>query len=245
MSWWCPPFEVSKYDTSPLGNGKNWVTREGGLPLFVRAVAHALMRKGMSKSQAIAIGVSNMHKGSAGEWGKKKSGAPGHATPPTQAKAGENLSEWEVKRADADVKKDGFTVSAQISKVDEDKRTVFGWAYVTHDPEGDLNVDKSGEFIDSTDELESMAYDFVLESRHGGADHVRESGNPLVKSTMIESMVFTPEKIAQMGVPEGSLPVGWWTGWKVHDDDAWQGVKDGKYTSFSIHGTGLRKAVKT
>lgn len=131
---------------------------------------------------------------------------------------------------------------ADICKVDEDQRIVFGWAYVTHDLAGQLNVDKSGEFIDDPEELATAAYDFVLESRHGGQNHQRDGDNPVVKSTMIESMVFTPEKLEAMGVSKGVLPIGWWTGWKVHDDGAWADVKEGRAKSFSIHGTGSKMA---
>jgi hypothetical protein len=57
-------------------------------------------------------------------------------------------------------------------------------------------------------------------------------------------VVFTPEKIEALGIPDGVLPTGWWTGWKVHNEDSWDDIKTGRATSFSIHGTGLRKAVK-
>jgi hypothetical protein len=59
---------------------------------------------------------------------------------------------------------------------------------------------------------------------------------------MIESFVMTPEKIEKMGMPD-STPVGWWVGYKIHDEDAWQKVKKGEVTGFSIHGRGKRKEV--
>jgi hypothetical protein len=45
----------AKYDTSPVGTAggrQNWVDKAGGLPPFIRAVAHALIRSGKSKAQA-------------------------------------------------------------------------------------------------------------------------------------------------------------------------------------------------
>jgi hypothetical protein len=132
----------------------------------------------------------------------------------------------------------------EVSKVDVDKRLVFGWAYVTHDKDGQVSVDKSGEFIDDYDELESMAYDFVLRSRQGGMDHARDGDAPVIRSTMVESVVFTPEKVEKMGIPPGALPSGWWVGFKVHDDEAWDSVKKGQRLAFSIHGTGVRKEVE-
>ncbi len=49
--------DEARYDTSPLGMGKNWVSGVGGLPAFIRAIAHALIRNGHSESQAIQIAV--------------------------------------------------------------------------------------------------------------------------------------------------------------------------------------------
>jgi hypothetical protein len=54
----------------------------------------------------------------------------------------------------------------------------------------------------------------------------------------------TPEKWEAMGIPEGTLPVGWWVGFKVNDAEVWKAVKDGKYKMFSVHGSGLRKAME-
>lgn len=130
-----------------------------------------------------------------------------------------------------------------ISKIDADKRLVFGWAYVSHDNAGNVMVDKSGEFIDDYDELEKAAYDFVLRSRRGGIDHERSDYGPVIKSTMIESMVLTPEKCQAIGIQPGTVPSGWWVGFRVEDDDAWQMVKRGERMAFSIHGTGVKKEV--
>lgn len=139
--------------------------------------------------------------------------------------------------------KNEITAHGEISKVDEDKKLVFGWAYVSHDEDGNVMVDKSGEFVDDYEELEAAAYDFVLESRRGGFDHNRDTFGPVVKSTMVESMVVTPEKCEALGIPAGILPTGWWTGWKVEDDEVWESVKKGERLAFSIHGTGVRKEV--
>lgn len=145
-----------------------------------------------------------------------------------------------IERHKQFAKSDDFVVS----KTEDDQQLVFGWAYTTHDENGQLVVDKSGDFIDDPAELENAAYDFVLHSRQGGQDHARAGDSPVVKSTMVESVVLTPEKIEAMGIPGGSVPTGWWVGFKVEDPVLWQSVKDGKYTSFSIHGTGVRKAVE-
>lgn len=79
-------------DTSPLGTGKNWVTKVGGLPAYIRAVAHAFRRQGLSESEAIqrAIGVVK-------NWAEGK----GNVTAATRAKAAAAIAEWEAKKARA------------------------------------------------------------------------------------------------------------------------------------------------
>jgi hypothetical protein len=144
------------------------------------------------------------------------------------------------------VKKGGEFV---IAKFDTDKQLVFGWAYVSHDADGNVVVDKSGEFIDDYGELEEAAYLFVEKSRVGGDSHARitsEIGtddSAKKVGTMVESMVFTPEKIAKMGLPPGVLPTGWWVGFKVEDPEVWKAVKRGERPAFSIHGSGRREEV--
>lgn len=87
------------------------------------------------------------------------------------------------------------------------------------------------------EELERAAYEYVLKFRDAGERHdpgLRKKGK------LIESVVFTREKMAAMGIPEGTVPEGWWIGFKVEDDEAWKKIKSGEYRSFSIEGTGER-----
>ena len=46
-----------------------------------------------------------------------------------------------------------------------------------------------------------------------------------------------------MGIPAGTLPIGWWIGFKVTDEDVWKKVKDGTYPMFSIEGEAERVEV--
>jgi hypothetical protein len=139
------------------------------------------------------------------------------------------------------------TWEGEFSKIDEDKRQVFGWASVT-EIDGQPVVDLQGDYIHPS-EMERAAYDYVVKCRVGGDMHSRvdadgnliEKGDrPLHISDMIESMVFTPEKVEKLGLPEGSLPTGWWVGFKVNDDKTWDLVKSGERQGFSIHGMGAR-----
>jgi hypothetical protein len=136
----------------------------------------------------------------------------------------------------------GEVASGKITKVDEDKRLVFGWANIIKDEQGQLLLDRQDDFIDSEDELEKAAYQYVLNSRDGGEMHIRKG-----VSTMVESVVLTKEKQAALGIPEGTVPTGWWIGFKVFDDRVWGQVKKGDYVGFSVHGTGHRqkKQLKT
>jgi hypothetical protein len=128
--------------------------------------------------------------------------------------------------------------SAEISKVDEDKRQVFGWASLTS-VDGQPVVDRQGDYI-PLDEIEKAAYHYVLSSRKGGDMHARDGEGPKHTADLIESFLVTPEKLKHMGLAEDALPHGWWIGMKVQDDDQWEMVKKQERTGFSIHGKGSR-----
>lgn len=131
------------------------------------------------------------------------------------------------------------TVSGRFSikKADEDQHLAFGWAYVSQDEAGQQTEDHSGDQLEDP-ELEAAAYQFVELYREGGEMH--ERGGCAV---LIESMIFTEEKQAALGIPAGTLPVGWWIGFKVTDEDVWAKVKDGTYPMFSIEGTAVREEI--
>lgn len=79
-------------DASPLGTpgGKqNWVDRAGGLPTYIREVAHALQRKGKSESNAIQMAVGIVRNWAEGR-GKGTS-------PAVKAAAAKAIAEFEAK----------------------------------------------------------------------------------------------------------------------------------------------------
>lgn len=123
-----------------------------------------------------------------------------------------------------------------ISKTDDKKGLVFGWASVIK-KDGEIVVDRQNDVVDDEWELEKSAYQFVASCRVGGEEHVRKG-----VSHLIESMVITTEKIEAMGWPD-STPIGWWTGWQITDPDVMKGMVEKKYTAFSIHGTGRRSPI--
>lgn len=127
-----------------------------------------------------------------------------------------------------------------LLKFDDEKHIAFGWGYVAKDASGRQIVDFSGDIVKEAGYLENAAYDFVVRSRNGDAHH---NSKPI--ATMVESVVFTPEKLRAMNVPEGVLPsAGWWTGMKVLDPDVWQDVRAGKLKAFSVGGRGVRVDIR-
>lgn len=135
-------------------------------------------------------------------------------------------------------KANGVTGRFKIAKSDDDKHLAFGWANVSVNAAGEQLVDYHEDMID-IEELEQAAYKFVEFFREGGEMH--ERGGCAV---LIESMVFTKEKQAALGLPEGTVPEGWWIGFHVTDDDVWAKVKDGTYPMFSIEGEAIREPVE-
>lgn len=127
-----------------------------------------------------------------------------------------------------------------ITKIDDDKRLVFGWASISCTSDGEQLEDLQKDIIDPED-MEESAYEFVLNFRDTGELH---NPNLRQKGKMVESVVFTVEKMKAMGIPEGILPVGWWVGFKIEDDAAWEKVKNGTYKMFSVEGTGQRVPVE-
>ena len=127
-----------------------------------------------------------------------------------------------------------------IFKTDNDKRLVFGWASVSITIDGEQLEDHQKDMIDPED-LEEAAYEYVLNYRDTGEEHIADMR---MKGKLVESCVLTAEKQKAMGIPEGSLPIGWWVGFKITDDAAWQRVKNGTYRMFSIEGKASREPIE-
>lgn len=127
-----------------------------------------------------------------------------------------------------------IVLRGKFTKRDDERRIVMGWAYMAKRAGGDAVVDHSGDRVDNVESLEFSAYDYVITSREGDVMHKGEQ-----TSVLVESMVFTAEKWEALGFTKAAeLPVGWWVGFKILDDEAWEGVKSGKYEMFSIEGAG-------
>jgi len=122
----------------------------------------------------------------------------------------------------------------QIAKTNDEQQLVFGWASVAKDKTGKRPLDWQGDYVDA-EVLEKAVYAFALDFREANEVHEGKT-----VGTVVESMMFTKEKMSQMGIPEGILPEGWWVGFKIEDAEAYAKVKSGVYKMFSIEGSASR-----
>jgi hypothetical protein len=120
-----------------------------------------------------------------------------------------------------------WSMPFDVRKVLPDQQLIFGWASVA-EQNGVMVIDKQGDII-PVQELESAAYDFVLNSRQQGDMHDR-----MAVGRLVESMMFTTEKQAALGIDLGMQ--GWWTGFFVDCPETWAAHKSGARPEFSIGG---------
>lgn len=123
-------------------------------------------------------------------------------------------------------------VQTRITKVDEERRIVYGWASVSTE-KGRPVIDKQGDYI-PPDEMEKMATKYMLSEREGKVMH---SGDRT--SITVHSMPMTKEIAKSFGIKTDRE--GWMIAQKFYSDEAWEGFKSGKYKAFSIGGHGMRE----
>jgi len=116
-----------------------------------------------------------------------------------------------------------------------EQQLVFGWANIALQEDGTPPIDWQGDVIDP-EVLESAAYNFVLQ--HGVANQSHEWGTDC--GWLVESVMFTKEKMLALGIPEGTVPEGWFVGFYIPDPVVYQKVKDGEFKMFSIEGYARR-----
>jgi hypothetical protein len=127
-------------------------------------------------------------------------------------------------------------VQAQVLKMDDEQRIVYGWASVVTE-DGEPVVDTQGDVI-TPEEMEKMANDFMLDVRKAKAMH---TGDQI--GEVIHSMPLTNELMKAFDIY--SDREGWLVAMKINDDEAWSQMKDGKFSGFSIGGkAGSREAIE-
>lgn len=125
----------------------------------------------------------------------------------------------------------------ELKKYDDERGQAFGWASVSEDAGGNLVFDGEEDAI-TPDELEKGAYAFVRNARVASDSHDPAT---IGVGTLIESMFFSKEKQELLGI---SVPVGWWVGFQIHDDDLRASLREeGGHSMFSIGGMGARKEI--
>lgn len=125
---------------------------------------------------------------------------------------------------------------AAILKMDDEQRIVYGWASVVTE-DGEPVVDTQGDVI-SPSEMEKMANDFMLDVRKAKAMH---TGGQI--GEVIHSMPLTNELMKAFDIY--SDKEGWLIAMKIYDDEAWAGMKKGRFSGFSIGGkAGSREAIE-
>lgn len=149
------------------------------------------------------------------------------------------MGKW-VKKEDSTINKSENNQQFHIMKADEDKRLIFGWANVCIKADGEQLLDLQEDLIDPED-LEEAVYEYVLNFRDSGEEHDQ---NYRKKGRLVESIMFTKEKMAAIGIPEGLIPEAWWIGFYIDDDEAWEKVKNGTYQMFSVEGQAVRVPVE-
>lgn len=130
-----------------------------------------------------------------------------------------------------------ININVEVFKSNEFEKLVSGWASVAKNADGSIPLDWDGDIV-TAEVLEKAAIDFMLEYREGGEMH---KGEPI--GTVVESIVFTKQKMEAMGIPEGTIPEGWFITVKIHDDEVFKKVVDGEYKMFSIQGKARRLKV--
>ena len=127
-----------------------------------------------------------------------------------------------------------ISTTFKVAKVKEDEGLVSGWANVAIQPDGSLPLDWQDDVI-RPDTLERAAINFMMDYRGSGVMHEGE-----VKGIVVESIVLTKAKQAAIGIPEGTVPEGWFITVKVLDPTVFEQVKNGMFKMFSIQGHAKR-----
>lgn len=121
-----------------------------------------------------------------------------------------------------------------ITKSNSEEGLVSGWANVAVNADGSLPLDWQGDII-RPEVLEKAAIRFMMDYGGSGVMHKGDS-----KGIVVESIVFTKEKQACIGIPAGTVPEGWFITVKVTDPLVFAKVKDGTFKMFSIQGKAKR-----
>lgn len=132
-----------------------------------------------------------------------------------------------------------YTLEVPITKLDLVQQRVWGWASVAVRKDGQPIIDTQGDVI-AIEDLEEAFYTYFKES--GRLNFMHDGPT---RGHLIEMMVFTPEKVAKLGIPAGLVPSGAWVGYEIPDpEDFAKAAVDG-LVMFSIEGMAEKEEVLT
>jgi len=123
-----------------------------------------------------------------------------------------------------------MSLDFEVKKSNADKGIVSGWANVAVNANGSIPMDWQDDVI-FPEVLEKAAIGFMKDYRSSGVEHQGDK-----QGIVVESIVFTKEKQEILGIPEGTVPEGWFITVLITNPDVFEGVKEGKYKMFSIQG---------
>lgn len=128
-------------------------------------------------------------------------------------------------------------VEFQVVSKRDAERLVFGYAVLATKRDGTPLVDLQGDVVVLRD-LETVGYEYVesMRKRAGDGGEMHDGPAPFV---LVESMILTPEKLRALGIAKGTVPLGWWIGFRA-TPEGYRQVELGKRLMFSIEGKGAR-----
>lgn len=135
-----------------------------------------------------------------------------------------------TKSVDVSIK----TEFAKLEDYNEELGIIYGWASVI-ETNGETVIDKQGDIIEEVD-LVKAAHEFVSNERTAKFMHDGESIGEVV-----DSFVMTKSAQEAFGIDLGQS--GWIIGMRIDSQELRKGIKEGKYTAFSIGGKAERVEV--
>jgi hypothetical protein len=125
-----------------------------------------------------------------------------------------------------------------ITKADDIEQMVEGWASVsTAAGAAAPLVDLQGDSIE-IDELQKAFCEYALNSRTLNFMH-----DGPVRGTLVEMMVFTPQRLEKLGLAPDAVPLGAFVSYHIPDAADYTKAKTDKLMAFSIEGVAVREEV--
>jgi hypothetical protein len=126
-------------------------------------------------------------------------------------------------------KSSDISSSVNIIKADDEQRIVWGWASVATE-NGEPVFDVHGDHI-PMEELTKASVDFMRNYRVGKTEHFGKQTSEVI--AMLPLSKSLAEALGIQTNREGLV-----VGFKVYDEDTWNGIKSGDLPAFSIGGRG-------